>query len=280
MTQEVERPRAVSRRLFLGAAASVLLSACSAESAPPLTPTLAPRGTGTSGVPEDVLRRAKEVPVFGYHQVQPYTGSEKTPEDFAMRTPPELLRSHLVALRDNGYSPVSGTAMVDYLEFGSPTLPDKSILLTFDDGTSGHFDEAMPILQEFGFVATFFILTMPLDSRNYLSSAEVKEMHDSGMTIGSHTASHARLENLDGQGWGEEIRGSRDSIGAITGQFPDLFAYPYGFWSAEAVRHVADAGYRAGFSYNTHDAANPLLTLRRMPPLGFCTEAPVCSIEF
>src|SRR5437773_3922259 len=91
-------------------------------------------------------------------------------------------------------------------------LRRRTILLTFDDGRRDNFEVALPILREYGIAATFYVCSGLIGKRlalpshpdrddassgeftfNLMDSVELRELRDSGMCIGSHTASHPDL---------------------------------------------------------------------------------------
>lgn len=153
------------------------------------------------------------------------------------------------------------------------------VLLTFDDGLSSNYANALPLLAEFNAPAIFFVSTQHIvDPKNWLpdsrkrakkhwaSGAEVPdslaaEFFD-GMsedqlracashpliTIGSHTISHPRLTQCSSRQMEVELVSSRRWLTDITGQTVDLFAYPYGDYNRDVVEAVRSAGYRAAFA--------------------------------
>jgi peptidoglycan/xylan/chitin deacetylase (PgdA/CDA1 family) len=92
------------------------------------------------------------------------------------------------------------------------------------------------------------------------------EMRDAGMTIGSHSKTHAFLTNEDEQRVLEEVEGSRRDLERKLAAKVRCFAYPGGGFNAEVVRTVATAGYRYAFTICRHrDPQYPLLTIPRTP---------------
>ena len=89
-------------------------------------------------------------------------------------------------------------------------------------------------------------------------------MRDAGMTIGSHSRTHAFLTNETAERVIDEVRGSRDAIRHHLGTAARTFAYPGGLFDSATVRAVKNAGYAFAFTTCTHrDAAEPLLTIPR-----------------
>ncbi|WP_216870814.1 polysaccharide deacetylase family protein [Modestobacter excelsi] len=269
------------RREFLALGGALVLTGCgagasrptatsapvptTAASTPTVTPTPTPVAPPMAGTPAEIAARST-VPVLCYHQLR-----EFEPDDSAytrtITTPPAVLTAQLRALRDGGRTPVRAEELVDHLEFGTP-LPDRPVLLSFDDGSATHVTVALPALQAMGFPAVFFPMTVVLDKPNWLSSDDLRRLDAAGMTIGAHTWDHQRLDRLPDDQWPTQLDEPAATLAGILGHPVDLMAYPYGAWAPETLPHVASAGYRAAFQLaDPVDPARPLLTIRRvMPP--------------
>ena len=272
------------RRTFLTAAGTALLAACSAptsdRSTAPATrgprspahssptaagtppPSHSPRTAATA---EEVLTRST-VPVLCFHQLRDFrTGDSAYARTII--TPPSIFRAQLQALRDGGRTPIAATDLLDHLQFGTP-LPDRPVLLTFDDGSATHHSVALPALTEFGFPAAFFPMTVVLGKPGWLSTDQLRDLGRAGMTIGAHSWDHQRFDRLSGDEWTTQLDGPRADLAGILGHPVELLAYPHGVWSPEALPRVEAAGYRAAFQLSDpQDPAYPLLTIRRiMPP--------------
>ncbi|MCZ2860530.1 polysaccharide deacetylase family protein [Blastococcus sp. VKM Ac-2987] len=272
----------MQRRTFLAAAGTALLAACSrpADDAAPTPAGRSPRTSGpaptsaaptTSSAPPtpataaEVLARAT-VPVLCFHQLRDFR-----PDDSAyartLITPPPVFRAQLQALRDGGRTPIGVPDLLDHLQFGAP-LPDRPVVLTFDDGSVTHHSVALPVLQEFGFPAAFFPMTVVLGKTDWLSADQLRDLDRAGMTIGAHSWDHQRVDRLTGDQWAVQLDQPRAELAGILGHPVDVMAYPHGMWSPEALPRVEAAGYRAAFQLaDPLDPTYPLLTLRRiMPP--------------
>jgi peptidoglycan/xylan/chitin deacetylase (PgdA/CDA1 family) len=218
---------------------------------------------GGPGTPPEILRRST-VPVLCYHQVR-----EPTAADSAgvrpLICPPGVLEGHLRALTAVGMQPVTSTQLVDHLELDT-RLPDKPVMLSFDDASGGQYTNALPILQRLGMSATFFVMTVVLDRPNWLSRDDVRALDAAGMTIASHTWDHHPVTKYGDKDWAVQLEKPRAQLEQIVGHEVDLFAYPYGLWNEAALPHVQAAGYRAAFQLTGQppDPQRPLLTTRRV----------------
>lgn len=214
--------------------------------------------------PAEILARST-VPVVTFHQLRAF---EPDDSSYArtLITPPEVLRTQLEALRDDGYETVKASALVDHLQFGSP-LPERPVLVSFDDGSATHGSVALPLLQELDLTAIFFPMTVVLDKPDWLSRDQVRQLDEAGMEIGAHTWDHQRMDRLSGDQWAEQLDAPKAELEEILGHPVDLLAYPNGLWTQESLAHVADAGFRAAFQLaDDTDAQQPLLTIRRIQP--------------
>lgn len=276
----------MSRRAFLAAAGLGVLAGCAAPivgrnvgsaarpdptSAPPTTPATTPPPSPTEeppptrGTAAEILARSS-VPVLCFHQLREHTAADS---EYAksITTPPGIFAAQLRAVKDAGYEAISGAALADFLEFGEPALPERPVLITFDDGSRTHYSVGLPTLQDLGWVGTFFPMTVVLNKKDWLTDDHLREMADAGMTIGAHTWDHQRLDKLPADQWELQAAEPRAELARITGQEVDLLAYPYGVWNQEALPRVVAAGYRAAFQlFDPQDAVEPLLTIRRLMP--------------
>ena len=126
------------------------------------------------------------IPVLNYHQVND--------EDVNLLTvPTETFAQQMQYLADEGYVTISPDQLYEYITTGAP-LPEKPILITFDDGYEDNFRNAYPILKEHGMQATIFLITDFVGQfDNYLNWSEIVEMSEYGIYFGSHTLDHEEL---------------------------------------------------------------------------------------
>ena len=272
------------RRQFLAAAAVAALAGCSSRNAPPAgsPPAEVVRGSeldaaqptpipstmqtaphGQPGTPQEILQRST-VPVLCYHQIRGQTAADG-PGARPLICPPDVLERHLHGLLDAGMRPVPANALVDHLQFGTP-LPDKPVLLSFDDASGGQYANALPILQRLHLPGTFFVMSVVLDRPHWLSRDNVRALDAAGMTIAAHTWDHHPVTKYTGGDWAVQLDKPREVLEGLVGHPVDMFAYPYGLWNAAALPHVQAAGYRAAFQLASQpsDPQRPLLTIRRV----------------
>lgn len=131
-------------------------------------------------------------------------------------------------------------------------LPEKPMIITFDDGAEDIFSTAYPIMKAHGYSGTLYIVGNYLDANEYLSVGEIKEMHEMGWEIGSHSMTHANLNQTPSLS--NEIFKSRKVISERTGIAINSFAYPFGIYNDFLAKKVITYGYKTavglGWSYN------------------------------
>jgi peptidoglycan/xylan/chitin deacetylase (PgdA/CDA1 family) len=200
---------------------------------------IAPTITPTPVVLPDQAR----VPVLMYHYV-----SELPPNPDRYRRDltvlPENFEAQLQYLADAGYRPITLSDMYLHFTQGYP-LPEKPIVLTFDDGYSDAYQVVFPLLLDYGFTATFFVLATPthFESPDYMTWTQMKEMADAGMDIQAHGRDHVDLRNRSYDYLVYQILGIQEAIHYHTGRLPRFFCYPSGQYDADVVAVLKSAGY-------------------------------------
>lgn len=183
-----------------------------------------------------------KIPVICYHSINK-DPSGKSPIIIS----PEKFRQHLQTIKDNGYTTLTMAQFNDYI-FGDKPIPEKSVLLTFDDGYMDNYTNAFPILKEFNMNATIFVISSYLDGDIYMSPSNIKEMSDYGIDIESHTVSHLRLSELSYEQQFNELKNSKQTIEKITGKPVISIAYPEGKYNEDTTKAVLETGYAMGFT--------------------------------
>jgi peptidoglycan/xylan/chitin deacetylase (PgdA/CDA1 family) len=210
-----------------------------------------------------MIKRAT-VPVLCYHQLRDWRSSDSAYNRATLICPPRYFRAHLDALAEGGWTTISPDQYLAHLTSGA-ALPRKPVMLSFDDGSTGHAKEAMPQLTKRDMTGVFFVMTVVLGKPGWMSTRDIKRLADAGMTIGSHTWDHHAVSELSGREWKIQLEGSRSVLRRASGQPVEHFAYPYGTVSTKAFPHLRHAGYQTAFQLESHklDHQAPLYTLRR-----------------
>jgi len=193
------------------------------------------------------------LPVLMYHKVGvPPEGSRLK----KLWVSEEEFRWQMGYLKRHGYAPLTLRAVADLLAKGHP-LPSNGVAITFDDGYRNNVEKALPILSEFGFPATIFIVVNAVGRDNFWHDPsneirlpmvgwdDVVALQNAGWDIGSHTLNHPRLSRLSLAEVETELIESRRILGEKGGVPPVSFAHPYGDGAdhADIRRLIQKAGY-------------------------------------
>ena len=164
----------------------------------------------------------------------------------------EQFERQIKMLQENGYNVLPLPEIVKSLRAGTP-LPDKAIAITIDDAFLSVYNEAWPRLKAAGLPFTLFVATNPVDkgTPGYMTWDQIREMRDSGATIGGHTVSHLHMPNNSRKRNASEIVESNNRFEAELGDRPLLFAFPFGEASLELMGLVAESGYIAAFGQHS-----------------------------
>lgn len=196
---------------------------------------------------EVVKPGAIEVPILIYHSVRPHGPEESFLQKYYDVSPDSFTRQ-MEYLKNHDHTVISFDYLVQALK-ENITLPEKSIVITFDDGWRSQYSYAFPVLRKYKYTATFFIYTDGIGHDYFLDWDQVRVMNNSGMTIGGHTESHPYLVGItDPEVLREEIIGGKRIIEDRIGQPIEIFAYPYGHYSDKVIDIVKEAGYVAARS--------------------------------
>lgn len=164
----------------------------------------------------------------------------------------DQFEAQLAELRSGGYTVLPVPEILERMRTGAD-LPDRTVALTIDDAYASVYAEAWPRLKEAGFPFTLFVATDPIDRANpgYMTWDQIRELRDGGATIGSQTASHPHLPDLDIDTVKIELDRSAGRLEAELGEPPTLLAYPYGEYGRAIERIVAERGYLAAFGQHS-----------------------------
>jgi peptidoglycan/xylan/chitin deacetylase (PgdA/CDA1 family) len=203
------------------------------------------------------------VPVVGYHQIRDWTADD-TQQARPYIMPVATFKTQMQYLAAHHYHTISPDQLLAHLTTGA-SLPDKPVLLTFDDGEEGQYATAFRVLKRHHFTATFFPMTVVLGKKHWMSPEQLRTMDKAGMTIGDHTYDHHRVDRYSGADWTKQITDSTKTLEKILGHPVHYFAYPYGAWNQNAFPHLKRNGYWAAFQLTSDpvDKHKPLYTLQR-----------------
>ncbi|MFZ7103051.1 MAG: polysaccharide deacetylase family protein [Peptococcaceae bacterium] len=185
--------------------------------------------------PEYILR--EEVPIIMYHEIGIPEGPWKE-----LYVDPDVFARQLDYLAGEGYTTINLQDLYEHWTNKKP-LPEKPIVLTFDDGYKSVYETVYPLLQARKMEATFFLYPSKFGSANGLTPQMVKELAAAGMEIGSHTANHADLTQLDTEGQRKEILDSKTTLEEITNKSVNFLCYPSGRYNQAVISETEKSGY-------------------------------------
>ena len=179
-------------------------------------------------VSENDMEKYKEIPleevripILMYHSI-----SDTDPNN-SLLVPPALFEEHIKWLSDNGFTAMSLDEVKTAKDTGK--VPEKPVVITFDDGYVDNYTAAFPILQKYNMKATFFIITNNTDKDGYyMSSNMLKEMNEKGMEIENHTAYHLELNTLSREEQVASIKDGQAFLKDVIGVESNDLCYPVG----------------------------------------------------
>lgn len=184
-------------------------------------------------------RENTTIPVLMYHLVDEEAGAL---EGLYLRT--SEFEEHLQYFKDNGFTGITMKDLQDYWA-GTKALPEKPILLTFDDGSVTVYNNAFPLMKEYGFVSTQFIISSHVGNGGVMTEEQILEMSKEGHEIGSHSYSHLDLAAADESTLEQEISLSKKDLEALVGKPVVSFCYPAGKFDDNAKAYLENAGFKS-----------------------------------
>ena len=192
-----------------------------------------------------------QVPVLTYHSIDE-SGSK-------ISVSRAQLDRHIRYLKRTGYSSLSLRDAVRRVR-ERRELPQRAVVITFDDGYRNNLRDALPVLTAYGFTATVFVTTGYIGKTNrwpnqhssipklpMMTWDEIKEMRRAGIDFGAHSHSHTRLTEVEPEEARREMLRSKSEIEERLGEAIDLLAYPYGSYNGE-VKEIASSLFEAAIA--------------------------------
>lgn len=174
------------------------------------------------------------VPILAYHSVRNTADTYSIPE--------AEFENQLRYLAANGYTVISLNEMLEGFA-GKAVLPERPVVLTFDDGYRDNYTTAFPILQKYKMKATVFIITGSVGEAGYLRWEQLKAMQQQGIEIGSHTLNHLPLRELDFTAKVSEVTESKKILDKNLDIKVSFLAYPFGSYDRYMPEIMKQAGY-------------------------------------
>ncbi len=214
--------------------------------APTATPTVAP--TPTAFVTAPPPGKVAVVPILMYHHLQDLP-NDATELRQTWTVSPQNFQDQMDWIVRRGFHTITMSQLVEHLRNGKP-LPDKPVIVSFDDGWEEQYTVAFPILRKLSLIGTFFVYTRPIDHAQFMTWAQLQEMSAVGMDIQPHTLTHPHLRALLPDEGMKEIGESKNILEAHLGKPMIALAYPFGEYNAAVVEMLKRAGYQAAVTLN------------------------------
>ena len=216
-------------------------------------------------------RFGKRVPVIMYHNV----GQPRVGEFPGLTISPAEFEQQIRLLKRMGYETIVPEDWLRWREAGGE-LPERPVMLVFDDAYAEAAENAFPMLQRYGFVAACMVVTSCIGKTNrwdelagrpsfrLMNELEIREWARNGFEFGGHTRSHPHLPSVDCESVEGEVAKCKDFLARLLGKPPVSFAYPFGGFSAAAIAAVG-RHFQLGFTAwpgRLHLAVDPALVPR------------------
>jgi peptidoglycan/xylan/chitin deacetylase (PgdA/CDA1 family) len=201
---------------------------------------------------EEGAAMTRSIPILSYHSV---SEGEAKPAYRPYVVDPHGFEQQMAHLRQNGYASLTVTDFIRTRASDRSSLPERPIVITFDDGLEDFYSRALPILNKYGLVATLYIVTGLVGHRSawldasgeggrpMLTWSQISEISAAGIECGAHSHSHPELDTLSRAVCRAEIVQSKECLEARLGRPVTSFAYPYGLHGPRVRQMVRDAGF-------------------------------------
>ena len=193
------------------------------------------------------MQSKKRIPVLLYHRIDREAEAEFRP----FCVDPDAFEAQMAWLAGEGFATISLAQLQDHYTNGAD-VPERPIVITFDDGYFCNYSRAYPIMQKHGFAGTIFLATdlmrqpsPAVESReSFMTWQEIAEMHSAGFAFEAHGCSHRALTSISLDEVAREARESKQLIESELDKTVRYFCYPYSQYNDRIIDIIADSGYK------------------------------------
>lgn len=183
---------------------------------------------------------ARNIPILMYHEVGYTPTDERDLTNYVHRS---QLEAQMFLLQDLGVKTITMHELYDNWINGTE-LPEKCVVLTFDDGYASHFTIVNSILKRLNLKATFYIIEDRLFKGIENRDVEgLKKLYESGQEIGVHTVSHPDFHKLSEEEILAEIKDCKEFLEKTLDTEIKTFSYPFGNYNDESIKILKDLGF-------------------------------------
>ncbi len=230
-----------------GATASPGAAAALYPGASPGSPSLPPGLATPAPLPPNAWHTSFSwhVPVLMYHLIAtPLEAGDARP---GLVVAPTLFAAQMAAAKSAGWRTITAADLARAMAAGREP-PPKTFVITIDDGHEDGWTEAFPILQQDGFVATYFVPTERIGHLGYLTTDQLSAMAAAGMEIADHTVNHLALARVPTAVAQYQLEASASYLAQLLGAPPVTLAYPYGSHDLAVEADASQAGFLVAFT--------------------------------
>lgn len=184
----------------------------------------------------------KKVPILMYHYVE-YVQDKNDTIRQSLAISPSTFEKQMETLVNGGYTFLTASELGTIFN-GEKALPNRSILITFDDGYRDFYTDVYPILKKYSIKATVYMIAGDIGYKNYMTEKQLQNIASEGLVeIGAHTIHHVNLQTATEPVMKNELVEGRNIIEEVIDKPVISFAYPDGQFSELSEQKVKEAGY-------------------------------------
>lgn len=212
------------------------------------------------------------IPILMYHSIKRVDRNEVMR---SLHVSPLSFKIQMYLLKILGYR---GCSVSEAVELLNTDRNEKVVALTFDDGYKNFFSNALPILENFGFSATVYVVTgliggtnlwdrnSGISTNDLMTLEEIKTCQSKGIEIGCHSATHAKLDEKSVE-LDEEIGHAKKELELALHTRIHSFCYPYGSYDKHVAKKVKTSGFSSATTMHRGraTAGDSLFELPRIP---------------
>ncbi|MEO6672063.1 MAG: polysaccharide deacetylase family protein [Ginsengibacter sp.] len=199
----------------------------------------------------------KQIPVLCYHHIRNTKAGDYV-------VPLKIFAEQMQALADSGYKTILPDELYNYLKTDA-SLPQKAVMLTFDDTDLEQFTVGVPEMNKHNFKGVFFIMNISIGRPRYINREQLKQLSDDGNLVAAHTWDHHRVTEYTDADWDKQLNEARQKLETIIGKPVKYFAYPFGLWNVDAIEQLHSRKIKMAFQLSARrDSTNAIYTVRRM----------------